>query len=522
MSAKTRWASAGILIAFLAVLIALASVFGGGVVPRPQQLIVSFQQDGFAFYAPHLTATVLEMAIGFAIGTVAGLAVAGIVLVLPALESIVLRFAMVTFCVPIVAVGPIALVLLGSSGSLGISPTAVFLAFLSVFFVTVSTVVSGLRTLAPGVRDFSTVVGASRIFVLTRLRAPAAVPSVFAALQIGAPSAMLGAILGEYFGGSRGVGVLLLVATSNGQVERVWIAAFLATAISLLLYIAFGLLESGVLRALYGSRHRPETAFGVKTSERFSAWRSIGSAALTIAVLLVGWQLVVWVLKPPPYLVKGPVEVFGWLFLIEGSGENRAQVFGDLGVTLLDSLVGLAGGLILACLAAIAVQLIPAASGPLFATTIFLRSVPIVAIIPILILALGRGWVIVVAVGAIVVLFPALQVVLGGMRNVSPRYLELMAVFGAGRVRTLRMIQIPSAFPAMLLGLRLSIPAALTGALLAEWLATGRGIGASISRALGAVRMNEVWTLVALVVLVAVIAYVIAELIEETLLRRRV
>ena len=68
--------------------------------------------------------------------------------------------------------------------------------------------------------------------------------------------------------------------------------------------------------------------------------------------------------------------------------------------------------------------------------------------------------------------------------------------------------------------MQVSIPGAITGALLAEWLATGKGIGYAIISAVSRARNNEVWASVVVITLVSIILYTVVALLEETMLRR--
>ena len=93
---------------------------------------------------------------------------------------------------------------------------------------------------------------------------------------------------------------------------------------------------------------------------------------------------------------------------------------------------------------------------------------------PVLILITGRGPVIAVVTGAIVVLFPALVKIAFGLHG-APQMSDVIAVYGGSSCESARW---PCrALPSFFAAIRISIPGAITGALLAEWLATGDGIG---------------------------------------------
>ena len=216
----------------------------GGAIPTPGDVAVQLATDGWAFYAPHVAVTVSEAAVGFLWGTGLALLLAGLVLIVPRVEKVAVQIAVITYCIPIVAIGPIAYIVIGAPQSGDPSGTAVFLAALSVFFTTVIGSLVGLKAADATRLDLITAYGGGRFSQLRFVRLISALPSVLTALQVAAPAAFLGAILGEYLGGvERGLGIAMLVAGSSANVDRVWSLALVAGLIAGLGYAAFAVLS---------------------------------------------------------------------------------------------------------------------------------------------------------------------------------------------------------------------------------------------------------------------------------------
>ena len=216
----------------------------GGAIPTPGDVFNQLVTDGPSFYLPHLTVTVQEAATGFLWGNALALLLAGLVLVVPRVEKIALQIAVITYCVPIVAIGPIAYIVIGAPKSGDPSGTAVFLAALSVFFTTVVGSLVGLKAADAASLDIVTAYGGTRFTQLRLVRVIAGLPSVLSALQVAAPAAFLGAILGEYLGGvERGLGIAMLVAGSSANVDRVWSLALVAGATAGLGYAVFAVIS---------------------------------------------------------------------------------------------------------------------------------------------------------------------------------------------------------------------------------------------------------------------------------------
>ena len=215
----------------------------GGAIPTPAEVLGQFAGDGIGFYLPHITMTLSEAFSGFLWGNGLALLLAGLVLVLPRIEKIALQIAVITYCVPIVAIGPIAYTVIGPPRG-DPSGTAIFLAAMSVFFTTVVGSLVGLKAADPASLDLVTVYGGTRFTQLRKVRLIAGLPSVLNALQIAAPAALLGAILGEYLGGAeRGLGLAMLAAGNAANVERVWSLALVAGLLAGVGYLLFALIS---------------------------------------------------------------------------------------------------------------------------------------------------------------------------------------------------------------------------------------------------------------------------------------
>ncbi|MFC5930057.1 ABC transporter permease subunit [Cryobacterium melibiosiphilum] len=216
----------------------------GGAIPTPGDVAVQFVTDGWLFYWPHIAVTATEAVTGFLWGTGLALLLAGLVLVVPRVEKVALQIAVITYCVPIVAIGPIAYIVIGAPPGGQPAGTAVFLAALSVFFTTVVGSLVGLKAADAASLDLVTAYGGSRFTQLRKVRLISALPSVLTALQVAAPAAFLGAILGEYLGGvERGLGIAMLVAGSSANVDRVWALAVVAGVVAGIGYALFAVVS---------------------------------------------------------------------------------------------------------------------------------------------------------------------------------------------------------------------------------------------------------------------------------------
>lgn len=216
----------------------LSAVFiapsGARVIPGPLEVIAAYADAGWAYFWRNFSVTLIESGIGYLWGNGLALLLAFIVLLVPRLEGVAMQIAILTYCVPIVAIGMLAVVLFGAPPAGQSSGTAVFLAGLSVFFTTVVGALLGLKSADQSSLDLVTVYGGSKLTQLVKVRLIAALPAILNALQIAVPAAFLGAVLGEFFGKiEAGVGLAMILAQQNSDAPLVWALALASGAVAL-------------------------------------------------------------------------------------------------------------------------------------------------------------------------------------------------------------------------------------------------------------------------------------------------
>lgn len=248
--------------------------------------------------------------------------------------------------------------------------------------------------------------------------------------------------------------------------------------------------------------------------------RVLLDAAATTVVVLVAWVALLAAFDVSPYVGKGPAQVWEYLVTDPDALENRTEVLGLLGRTLADASVGFVTGMTAALVLAAAMVLSRTAEGAIMPVAMLFRSVPLIALAPVIVLLVGRGVASVAVMSGIVVLFPALVTIVLGLRSASPQVRDVVTVLGGGPRTVLRLVQLPAALPAVCAAVRISVPGAITGALIAEWLATGGGIGYGVVSAVGRAQNTKVWALVVVVTVASLVLYTLAQLLEQWVLAR--
>ncbi len=271
-------------------------------------------------------------------------------------------------------------------------------------------------------------------------------------------------------------------------------------------------------------KQKPDLEVTVRKQAASGALKAFAWGMLTFVGTLVGvlalWVGVLALFNISPLIAKGPVDVWNYLFTVPAAEANRELMFGNLAVTLGHSVIGFVSGLVVAILGASLFQLSKGAEHALMPVAMLLRSVPLIAMAPVIIMIFGRDIATVAVIGGIVVLFPALVNISFGLKSASAQMNDLVEVYGGGAWAKLRKVAMPSSLPAFFAAVRISVPGAITGALLAEWLAVGGGIGGSIAGYIPQAQFSALWTSVVLVTAVSLILYNVIQIVEDVVLAR--
>jgi sulfonate transport system permease protein len=493
-------------------------------IPTPGEIISRIADDGLNFYWVNLKVTAMEAGQGYLLGVSLAVAVSIIALLFPRLRGIVMQVAVITYSLPVIAMGPVIYLMVGAPSSGDPSATAVLLSALAIFFTTVVGTLLGLDAADQRSLDLVDVYGGSRITRLMKVQLIAAVPSLLNALKIAAPLSVLGAILGEYVGGvDRGLGPALVNAQQASDVSRTWALALTAAVLAGGWFALMAVVSRLVTRLGWGTA---EVSTAAKVAEKKSPLAVAVEVVVSLVVIGAVWTFGLRLIDISPFVGRTPAEVISYLTESSdpaegGTGENNfAALLPDLWRTLLDTGMGFALGLTAAIAAAALFLVFPAMERALMPLALFFQSVPLVAIAPVLIIIFGRGQFTVAVMGAIIVFFPALVNIGSALKNVPVALVDLVRTYGAGRGTELVKVRIPACLPAIFAAVRIAVPGALSGALLAEWLATGKGIGSTVITAVGNADTDVVWASVTVVTVTALTLYGLAALLEGAARKR--
>ncbi len=196
----------------------------------------------------HGWVTLSSTLLGFAMGTLLGIVLAVGVVHVNTLDRSLLPWIIASQTIPILAIAPMIIVVLGNIGFTGLVPKALISMYLCFFPVAIG-MVKGLRSPDPLQMDLMRTYSASKAQVFWQLRWPSSVPFLFASLKVAIAISLVGAIVGELpTGAQAGIGARLLVGSYYGQTVQIWAALLTAAAMAGMLVAAMGGIEKLVLR----------------------------------------------------------------------------------------------------------------------------------------------------------------------------------------------------------------------------------------------------------------------------------
>lgn len=198
----------------------------------------------------HAGITLSATLLGFAIGTVLGIALAIAIVHNRALDRSLMPWVIASQTIPILAIAPMIIVVLNSINISGLLPKALISTYLS-FFPIVVGMVKGLRSPEAIQLDLMRTYNATSEQTFWKLRWPAAMPYLFTSLKIAVAISLVGAIVGELpTGAVAGLGARLLSGSYYGQTVQIWAALFMAAAVAAILVSLVGLAHRRVLKRM--------------------------------------------------------------------------------------------------------------------------------------------------------------------------------------------------------------------------------------------------------------------------------
>jgi NitT/TauT family transport system permease protein len=240
------------------------------------------------------------------------------------------------------------------------------------------------------------------------------------------------------------------------------------------------------------------------------------TAAVSFALLIISWQLLVYFGGYEKFILPGPVDVWQQMQIVLGDGRLLKHSL----ITISEVIPGLLIGCLVAAPLGYLLAKSPLAERLLSPYLIASQAIPIIAIAPLLTIWISSVYWSRVAVAALVVFFPILVNMIVGLRSVPSELYELMHVLKADRSQIFRKLEFPAALPVFLAGLKIGATLAVIGALVGEFVQPqNRGLGFLLITARQSFKTDLVFVILLTLAAMALLLYGMVALAEKRVLR---
>lgn len=240
--------------------------------------------------------------------------------------------------------------------------------------------------------------------------------------------------------------------------------------------------------------------------------------AVTFVLAMLLWEGAVRLLKVPAFLVPPPSAILSTGFA------ERAALAGSLLTTAEGAGLGFLLSVSLGTLAGLLFSLSRWLERGLYPYALFLQTVPIVAIAPLLVLWFGPGLRAVAVSAFIVSVFPIIANTLAGLRSVDPRLSDLFRLYGASLGDSVLKLRLPTAVPSMVTGYKVAAGLSVIGAIVGEFVAGfsegNAGLGILVMSAYRQLRTDLLFAAVLAASVLGLLLFALVSVLSALLLRR--
>ncbi len=211
-----------------------------------------------------------------------------------------------------------------------------------------------------------------------------------------------------------------------------------------------------------------------KRAERKRKIEAIGIPLATLILLIILWEVGVWLFKVPSYIAPAPSDVANTMVA------KFPLLLKNFWPTLYESVLGFFAGNLAAILISVAFVHNKTVEKAFFPLAVFINTIPILAIAPILVLIFGAGLTAKVVIAGLICFFPTLVNMVRGLQSVSSQSLELARILSASKAEIFWKIRLPSSLPFLFSALKIAATTCVIGAIVGEWVGADVGLGALI------------------------------------------
>jgi NitT/TauT family transport system permease protein len=232
--------------------------------------------------------------------------------------------------------------------------------------------------------------------------------------------------------------------------------------------------------------------------------------AITLAVLVVFWEVACRVFDVPPFVLPRPTQIVAAVGQVSAM-TWFANIFATLQIVVIGFLISFALSIPLAMMLVNS----PLMSRTIVPLLVIIQSTPIVAIAPILVVTLGAGLMPRIIITCLITFFPLVVATTTGLRAVPEEFIELSKSLKATRIREYMQIRLPYAVPFIIGAAKVSVTLAVIGAVVAEFVAADKGLGYMILSYTSLFKLSQAFVALLILLTISLSLYQVVALIER-------
>jgi len=230
---------------------------------------------------------------------------------------------------------------------------------------------------------------------------------------------------------------------------------------------------------------------------------------LFIVVLLLLWQILIYIFKVPNYLFPGPIEV------INSFIQNFKNIIFNSSITLIEAFLGFLLANSVSIIIAIFISFKKRYENLITSIAVTLKTTPVIAITPLIVLWFGSDIYSKIITASLICFFPALINTLRGIKSIDRNLIELFDIYSVDKYQKIRYLIIPSISPYLFSAFKISSSLAIIGALVGEFITANKGIGFLIISNYYSLNIAAVFANIITISLIGIIFYNLINFFEK-------
>ena len=245
-------------------------------------------------------------------------------------------------------------------------------------------------------------------------------------------------------------------------------------------------------------------------------FKSVYPALILFLILIAIWQIACDYGIVANYLLPSPTSIIAAIF------DKANLLLSATQTTIIESVAGLIIGVAIGFIIACALDCSNFLTRAIYPFLSVSQSIPIIAIAPLIVLALGFGLMPKIVLVALMTFFPVAIACLGAFFDIDAGLVEMSKSCGAGRLRTLIFVKVPASAQAFFDALKISVTYAFSAAVIAEWLGGDVGLGVVMTRSRKSFDYETLFACVVIIIVITITFVGIVKLIEAKTMKWRV